>query len=268
MIEFGQTLRKARETKGLTHRQIADATHLMIQVVQDLENENFSKIVAPIYGRGFIKLYCEAVDIDPQPLIDEFMAIYTGNRQPTIHIPTPAPAHETPTPTEQSVANPPTTPEPPAPPPTELEPPPPAEPSAPPPVTETFKLEEQVIAQPKPFEDYSEPKKYIPPTPSPSRYAAPLPIEEPKPFFENVKISIPPTVWRVLALACGACLILWFLWFCVKSLYNATMRPSDPAPTAEVAQPQTAKPSTPSRENSSDSTTKRQPMKIPPLYIN
>ena len=78
MIEFGKTLRTAREAKGLTPGQIAERTHMMIQVVEGLENENFSKIVAPIYGRGFVKLYCEAVGLEPKPLVDAFMEIYGG----------------------------------------------------------------------------------------------------------------------------------------------------------------------------------------------
>ena len=85
MIEFGSTLRAAREAKGLTISQIAESTHMMASIVQDMENENFTRIVAPIYGRGFVKLYCEAVGIDdPKPLIAEFMEIYNGNRVPTI----------------------------------------------------------------------------------------------------------------------------------------------------------------------------------------
>ena len=76
MIEFGKTLRAAREAKGLTTGQIAERTHMMVQTVEGLENENFSKIVAPIYGRGFVKLYCETVGLDPKPMVDAFMEIY------------------------------------------------------------------------------------------------------------------------------------------------------------------------------------------------
>lgn len=77
MIEFGSTLRRAREQAGLSPSQVAERTHLMVQIVQDLENDNFSRIVAPIYGRGFVKLYCEAVGIrDPQPLVADFMTLY------------------------------------------------------------------------------------------------------------------------------------------------------------------------------------------------
>lgn len=90
MIEFGKTLKSAREAKGLTISQIAGNTRILPAIIEGLENEDFSKIVAPIYGRGFIKLYCEAVGLELKPMIDEFMAIYTGAREPTIHTREPA----------------------------------------------------------------------------------------------------------------------------------------------------------------------------------
>ena len=84
MIPFGETLRLAREEKGLSTKDIAEATNLLVQHIESLEREDFSRIAAPIYGRGFVKLYCEAVGLDPKPLIEAFMDIYSGNRAPTI----------------------------------------------------------------------------------------------------------------------------------------------------------------------------------------
>lgn len=78
MIAFGSTLRAAREAKGLSASNIAESTHMMIQTVEALETEDFSRIIAPIYGRGFVKLYCEAVGLEPKPMIDTFMELYTG----------------------------------------------------------------------------------------------------------------------------------------------------------------------------------------------
>lgn len=97
MIEFGKTLRAHREAKGLTTSEVAQKTHILVQQVEALEKEDFSKIAAPIYGRGFVKLYCEAVGIaDYKPLVDEFMDIYSGNRPPTIRMKTVAAAENGP----------------------------------------------------------------------------------------------------------------------------------------------------------------------------
>jgi transcriptional regulator with XRE-family HTH domain len=84
MIEFGASLRKAREARGLTTRQVAETTHILVQIVEDLENEDFSRIVAPIYGRGFVKLYCETVGLDSAVFVNQFMALYNGERRSSV----------------------------------------------------------------------------------------------------------------------------------------------------------------------------------------
>ncbi|MBP5791106.1 MAG: helix-turn-helix domain-containing protein [Kiritimatiellae bacterium] len=95
MTGFGQTLRAAREAKGLTLRDIADKTHMMIQIVEDLENEKFGKIAAPIYGRGFVKMYCKEVGLDPQPLTAMFMEAFNAAQSPqNTQPPAPPPKRE------------------------------------------------------------------------------------------------------------------------------------------------------------------------------
>ena len=97
MIEFGKTLKSAREAKGLSVAQVAEATRLLPRIVEDLEKEDFSHLPAPIYGRGFVKLYCEEVGLDPKPMIAEFMDILNGGRggdakERPAAVPPPAPA--------------------------------------------------------------------------------------------------------------------------------------------------------------------------------
>lgn len=104
MIEFGRTLREAREAKGWTVSQLAEQTRVMHQIVEGLEKEDFSRIVAPIYGRGFVKIISEALGLEAKPLVDEFMEIYSGNRPPSIRLkdvtlpPPDAAAYDTPVP--------------------------------------------------------------------------------------------------------------------------------------------------------------------------
>ena len=186
MIEFGKTLRTARESKGLTTAQVAESTHMMIQTVEGLEREDFSKIVAPIYGRGFVKLYCETVGIDHRPLVDAFMEMY-NNR----HAGTPAVA-----PKPESI------PSDPAPQPSTAPVPQPAA-SEPPRVQELDfsairSAAPQQMHEPSPFSTSPRP----PAAPAPSRYAAPMPIDDGPSF------SIPTINWRLVALVAAAAALL------------------------------------------------------------
>ncbi len=83
-MALGAILRAERERRGLTEHQVADATKMMVQMVRELEEEDFHRIAAPIYGRGFIKLYAGLLELDPAPLLAEFDRLYAeqGRRQP------------------------------------------------------------------------------------------------------------------------------------------------------------------------------------------
>ena len=84
-MALGEILKNARVQKGLSASDVAESTHLMVQVVQDLEREDFRRIAAPIYGRGFVKLYAELLELDPGPLVRDFMDLYAGAHAPAVH---------------------------------------------------------------------------------------------------------------------------------------------------------------------------------------
>ena len=173
MSSFGETLKAAREAKGLTCSQVAAQTHMLVQIVEEMEREDFHRIPAPIYGRGFVRLFADCVGLDPIPLVREFMDIYEGRRAPAVSIrevptaPVPPPAPPTwqksvtpePVPVEPA-----TEPEPVAPPEPEPEPVAPLEP------------EPEPIPPPEP-----EPEPVAPPEPEPEPIAPPKPepIQEP-----------------------------------------------------------------------------------------
>lgn len=83
-MAFGEILRNAREQRGLTHSAVAQATNLKVQIVEDLEREDFRRIAAPIYGRGFIRLYAGFLQLDHEPLVRDFMELYSGDRPPAV----------------------------------------------------------------------------------------------------------------------------------------------------------------------------------------
>ena len=187
---FGETLRAAREAKGLTTSQVAAQTRMLVQIVEEMENEDFHRIAAPIYGRGFVRLFAECVGLDPIPLVKEFMDIYEGRRAPIVRTrevpvqpePKPVPAPEPP-PVPQ--------PEPPAPAP---EPPPaPAPAPEPPPAPKTEPS--PTVSEPPPLitpdlrqEPAPAPMPEPPPAPAAEQEPAPEPIPEPPPIVRGLDL--------------------------------------------------------------------------------
>lgn len=87
MTFFGETIRKAREAKGLTTSQVADRTRILVQIIEAMEREDFKRIPAAIYGRGFVRHISEVLELDPKPLVAEFMEIYEGRKPPASALP-------------------------------------------------------------------------------------------------------------------------------------------------------------------------------------
>ena len=242
MIEFGKTLRSAREAKGYTASQIAEMTHLKPSAVEGLENEDFSMIAAPIYGRGFVKLYCEAVGLEPKPLVDEFMAIMNGEREIAIK--------------ERPVAEPPA----------EAEPPPPPPPTPTPAPEEPDLFRQDPLLSPAPASPQSAPAPVTPSAseesePAFSRFAAPM----------REYSTTPPAFQlnpRIIILAVAGIALLVLLVFGVRALYCATSSDdtAEVRESVEVEAP-TAPKTTPRTAPKANAAPRTQ-QKIPSLYID
>lgn len=84
MFSPGATLRAAREKRKLSQADVAAATRIKVHVVAAIENNDFSGIAAPLYGKGFIKLYAEFVGLDPDPLIRDYLERHARIVRPSL----------------------------------------------------------------------------------------------------------------------------------------------------------------------------------------
>jgi len=73
-MALGEQLRRARLSRNLSASEVAAATRMKTQIVEAIEAEDFGRMAAPIYAKGFIKLYAEYVGLDPGPLIEDYLA--------------------------------------------------------------------------------------------------------------------------------------------------------------------------------------------------
>jgi transcriptional regulator with XRE-family HTH domain len=90
-MALGKTLQDARTRKKMTTSQVAAATRMKIQTIEAIEHEDFSKITAPVYGKGFLRLYAECVEIDPTPLIAEYLEKFAPAKKPSLKSDAPPP---------------------------------------------------------------------------------------------------------------------------------------------------------------------------------
>jgi cytoskeleton protein RodZ len=72
--DLGRRLREARERKGVSLREIANATKISIGVLEALERNDISRLPGGIFGRGFVRSFAGEVGLDPEATIQEFIA--------------------------------------------------------------------------------------------------------------------------------------------------------------------------------------------------
>src|SRR4051812_1191100 len=76
---FGGRLRDARERRGISLRQIANATKISVAVLEALERDDISKLPGGIFGRAFVRSYAVEVGLDPETTIQEFIAYFPND---------------------------------------------------------------------------------------------------------------------------------------------------------------------------------------------
>ena len=72
MASVGEHLRELRQRRGLSLEELSRTTRVPSRYLEALESDQFSALPAPVFIRGFIRAYCQAVSAPP----DEALAIY------------------------------------------------------------------------------------------------------------------------------------------------------------------------------------------------
>jgi cytoskeleton protein RodZ len=72
-------LREAREAKGLSHRQLAEATKLSVRAIELLERDRIAELPDGIYRRSIVKSVAREVGLNPEQILNEFIAAHPGD---------------------------------------------------------------------------------------------------------------------------------------------------------------------------------------------
>ena len=72
-MDVGETLRRARVRKRLTLEQIAQSTKIHVATLEALETNDFDRLPASIYTRGFLRAFAREVDLDPEETVEQYM---------------------------------------------------------------------------------------------------------------------------------------------------------------------------------------------------
>jgi len=73
MASFGDSLRRERELRGVSLREIADETKISIRFLQALEQDRIDVLPGGIFRRTFVRQYARHLGLDSEKLVAEFL---------------------------------------------------------------------------------------------------------------------------------------------------------------------------------------------------
>ena len=71
--DFGMKMKRLREERGVTLRQIADATKISVGALEALERNDISRLPGGIFSRAFVRSYAAEVGLDPEKTVRDFI---------------------------------------------------------------------------------------------------------------------------------------------------------------------------------------------------
>ncbi|PIP18814.1 MAG: hypothetical protein COT38_01270 [Candidatus Omnitrophica bacterium CG08_land_8_20_14_0_20_41_16] len=74
---IGERLKKIRQEKGLTLEDLHKKTRVHLNILKAIEGETLTNL-SPVYLKGFIKIYCKALGLDPKEYIPDYKEASSG----------------------------------------------------------------------------------------------------------------------------------------------------------------------------------------------
>jgi cytoskeletal protein RodZ len=77
MGSFGENLRRERDLRGVSLREIADATKISVRFLQALEEDRLDVLPGGLFPRAFVRQYAVFLGLDPDKAVGDFVAAHS-----------------------------------------------------------------------------------------------------------------------------------------------------------------------------------------------
>jgi cytoskeletal protein RodZ len=74
VTDFGERLRRARDSRGVSLRQVANVTRITVRALEAVERNDLLRLPGGIFTRSFVRAYAAEVGLDPEGTLREFLA--------------------------------------------------------------------------------------------------------------------------------------------------------------------------------------------------
>ena len=81
MFEIGNSLREARDRRGVDFDQAELATKIRVKYLRALEEERSTQLPSQTYVKGFLRTYAEYLGLDGQLYVDEYNSRFVAGEE-------------------------------------------------------------------------------------------------------------------------------------------------------------------------------------------
>jgi cytoskeletal protein RodZ len=72
---FGTWLRRQREVRQISLREVADRTKISLRYLEAMEEDRFDVLPAPVFAKGFLREYARYVGLSPDEVVNHYLAV-------------------------------------------------------------------------------------------------------------------------------------------------------------------------------------------------
>lgn len=73
MSSFGEELKRERELRQISLREVSEATKINLRYLEALERNDFRHLPGGVFNKGFVRAYSEYVGIDPEAMVNAYL---------------------------------------------------------------------------------------------------------------------------------------------------------------------------------------------------
>jgi cytoskeletal protein RodZ len=72
MLSLGEELKREREFREISLREISEATKINMRMLEAIEKDNYQLLPGGIFNRNFIRAYAEFIGLDPEIAVRKY----------------------------------------------------------------------------------------------------------------------------------------------------------------------------------------------------
>ncbi len=73
MSSFGEELRRERELRQISLREISEATKISLRYLDALERNDFRHLPGGVFNKGFVRAFSQFIGVDPEVMVNAYL---------------------------------------------------------------------------------------------------------------------------------------------------------------------------------------------------